>query len=163
MEKTAGATGQREGHGGEEAEKAIRLGALEDYIGFHLRLAQNASFKAFKRHTGENDLRPGWFAVLAIIHNNPGITPMVLSRASGRDKSTITPVLRDLLRERLIDRAANPNDKRSYGLTLTAAGEEKLNHLSECAAEHDRELDEIVGEDKQDLLRLLRRIVTVLD
>lgn len=163
MEKSKSAIDPDDEPKSAEADQRIRLGELDDYIGFHLRLAQNASFKAFKRHTGENDLRPGWFAVLAIIRHNPGITPMVLSRASGRDKSTITPVLRDLLREHLIDRTANPNDRRSYGLTLTAAGEEKLRHLSACAAEHDRELDEIVGEHKQDLLRLLRRIVSVLD
>ncbi len=143
--------------------RPVLLGELENYVGFHLRLAQSASFKAFRRLTGESDLRPGWFAVLAIIHNNPGITPMALSRASGRDKSTITPVLRELLREELVRRSANPADKRSYALFLTPHGEEKLAHLAACAAEHDRELDEIVGDKKQELIRLLRRIVAVLD
>jgi DNA-binding MarR family transcriptional regulator len=162
MPKPASSNGGEGAHA-RAAEREVRLGELENYIAFHLRLAQNASFKAFKRHTGENRLRPGWFAVLMIIRNNPGITPMALSRASGRDKSTITPVLRDLLQERLIDRIANPRDKRSYGLSLTAAGEEKLRHLAACAAEHDRELDEIVGEQKSELIRLLRRIVAVLD
>lgn len=142
---------------------AVTLGELDNYIGFHLRLAQNASFKAFKRHTGESDLRPGWFAVLTIIGHNPGITPMALSRASGRDKSTITPVLRDLMRQELVRREPMPNDRRSYALFLTPEGEERVRHLAECAAEHDRELDEIVGKGKPELLQLLRRIVAVLD
>ena len=77
---------------------------LDHYIGFHLRLAQNASFKAFKRLTGESDLKPGWFAVMMLVHVNPGITPMALSRASGRDKSTLTPVLRDLESRGYLDR-----------------------------------------------------------
>src|SRR5690606_27040602 len=110
MPKPASSNGGEGAHA-RAAEREVRLGELENYISFHLRLAQNASFKAFKRHTGENRLRPGWFAVLMIIRNNPGITPMALSRASGRDKSTITPVLRDLLQERLIDRSANPKAK----------------------------------------------------
>ena len=42
-------------------------GPLEDYIGFQLRRAQTASFKAFKRRAGEADLKPGWFAVLSLI------------------------------------------------------------------------------------------------
>ena len=63
----------------------------------------------FKRHTGIPGLRPGWFAVLSLINNNPGITPLALSRASGRDKSTITPVLRDLVREQLISREDIPD------------------------------------------------------
>jgi DNA-binding MarR family transcriptional regulator len=149
------------GRGG--AGDGISLGALDDYIGFHLRLAQNASFRAFKRHTGETDLRPGWFAVMMLIRHNPGITPMALSRASGRDKSTITPVLRDLMRQELIRRSPIPTDRRSYALFLTEAGEERLHHLSECAAEHDRELDKIVGERKPELINLLRRIVASLD
>ena len=57
----------------------LKLGLLDDYIGFHLRLAQNASFRAFKRHTGDRDLRPGWFAVLTLIARQ--------SRASRRWRS----------------------------------------------------------------------------
>jgi DNA-binding MarR family transcriptional regulator len=144
-------------------DREVDLGLLENYIGFHLRLAQNASFKAFKRHTGESDLRPGWFAILSLIGGNPGITPLALSRASGRDKSTITPVLRDLTRVHLIARKPVPGDRRSYALFLTPAGEEKLASLSKHAASHDAELDAIVGERKGELLALLRRIAAEID
>lgn len=141
----------------------VHLGILDGYIGFHLRLAQAASFRAFKRHTGLRHLRPGWFAVLSIIGDNPGITPVTLSRASGRDKSTITPILRELLRERLIRRESVPNDRRSYALSLTPQGREALAHLAACAAEHDRELDAIAGDQKPALLALLRRFETELE
>ena len=141
----------------------VDLGDLDSYIGFYLRLAQNASFKSFKRHTGESDLRPGWFAVLSLIGSNPGITPMVLSRASGRDKSTITPVLRDLMRAQLISREPIARDRRSYALRLTRAGQEKLDRLARHAARHDQELDELVGDRKAELLELLRRIALNLE
>jgi DNA-binding MarR family transcriptional regulator len=143
--------------------RADALGALDTYIGFHLRLAQNASFKAFKKRTGEDDLRPGWFAVLSLIASNPGITPMALSRGTGRDKSTLTPVLGDLLRLRLIDRRPSEYDRRSYSLFLTGAGQQMLSKLAGHAAEHDRTLDAIVGADKPKLIELLRRIWTTLD
>lgn len=141
----------------------VELGKLGGYIGFNLRLAQNASFKSFKKRTGESDLRPGWFAVLALIHHNPGITPMALSRASGRDKSTLTPVLRDLLHRNLISQRPMPGDKRSYSLELTKAGEEKLAQLTAHALEHDRALDEIVGDKKEEFIKILRRIATLID
>jgi DNA-binding MarR family transcriptional regulator len=141
----------------------IRLGTLDDYIGFHLRQAQNASFKAFKRQTGDPELRPGWFAVLTLIDLNPGITPVLLSRASGRDKSTLTPIIRDLSHRHLIRRLPIPNDKRSYGLALTSAGKEKLKALAAHAAVHDGKLDEIAGAKKAELLALLRSIATLLD
>ena len=145
------------------ASDPIRLGALEDYAAFYLRLAQNASFRSFKRHSGKADLRPGRFAVMSLIHDNPGITPMALSRASGRDKSTITPVLRDLDRAMLMTRTPIAADKRSHALQLTAKGEEELQHLSVCAAKHERAIDRIVGDEKREFLALLRRLIAELD
>ncbi|MEX6505228.1 MarR family winged helix-turn-helix transcriptional regulator [Jiella sp. M17.18] len=162
MRTTAPPEPSRRHRDGERSER-VRLGALEDYIGFHLRLAQNASFKAFKRRAGQNDLRPGRFAVLSLIHDNPGITPVAVSLASGRDKSTITPILRDLDKAGLIIRCPVPSDRRSHSLRLTEAGEEMLAHLARCAAEHDRELDRLVGDRKPELLALLRRIVAGLE
>jgi DNA-binding MarR family transcriptional regulator len=139
------------------------LGPLENYIGFYLRLAQSASFRSFQRHTGDKNLRPGWFAILSLVGSNPGITPMLLSRASGRDKSTITPVLRDLTHFGLVARQPSTSDRRSYALHLTPAGAEKLRDLAEHAARHDEELDRLVGARKPELLDLLRRIAGELD
>lgn len=141
----------------------VNLGPLEDYITFHLRMAQGVAFRAYKRDAGVKDLRQGWFAVLSLISNNPGITPVTLSRASGRDKSTLSPILRDLTRERLIRRQAIPNDRRSYALHLTPAGEERLAHLALVAAAHEAELDRIVGAEKPALLRILRSIAAELE
>jgi DNA-binding MarR family transcriptional regulator len=141
----------------------IVLGKLDDYIGFHLRLAQNASFRAFQRKTGQSDLRPGWFALLSLIKDNPGITPMTLSRASGRDKSTLTPILRDMIRDGFVEKQPIARDRRSYALFATASGAARLADLSRHAAEHDRRLDQIVGDRKAELLNLLRRIAVEIE
>ncbi|NMG39491.1 MarR family transcriptional regulator [Chelativorans sp. ZYF759] len=138
-------------------------GILDTYIAYHLRLAQNASFRAFQRKTGQHDLKPGWFAVLSLIGDNPGITPMALSRGSGRDKSTLTPVLRDMLTGGYVERIASATDRRSYGLTLTEAGKCRLAEFSARAAEHDARLDAIVGEQKAELIALLRRIAAEIE
>jgi DNA-binding MarR family transcriptional regulator len=148
---------------GQPAAGDTHLGGLACNVAFHLRLAQDASFRAFKRHTGESSLRPGWYAVLTLINANPGITPMALSRASGRDKSTLTPVLRDLIRHGLVAQSPVPKDRRSYRLSLTLEGEEKLARLTEHAEAHDRQIDDIVGAKKTELIELLRRIANSLD
>ena len=49
----------------------VRLGVLEDYIVFHLRMAHMVAFRHFKRHTGIPGLRPGWFALLTLITRTP--------------------------------------------------------------------------------------------
>jgi len=140
------------------ARERVRLGLLEGFIGFHLRLAQDASFRAFARHVGQRDLEPGRFAAMMVIHNNPGITPGALGRAIARDKSTITPLIQDLRRRGLIERRPSPTDRRSATLSLTKAGESMLRDLLCHAREHDRRLDAIVGDRKPELIRLLRQI-----
>ena len=146
-----------------EGPSAVDFGPLDDWIGFHLRLAQNASFQAFARKARGIDLSPGRFATLMLIGRNPGISQTALSRANARDKSSLTPVLEDLERRRLIRRARPKNDRRSYRLMLTPAGERLLKQLTVCAAEHDRNLDRIIGlRDRERFLRILKRLVAEL-
>ena len=150
---------------------AVRLGPLGDTIGFHLRLAQEASFAAFaRRSAGANRagqpvgaLKPGRFAMLAMIHENPGLSQTALGAAVGRDKSTLTPALVELERRGLVrrDRGA---DRRSYALSLTPAGEAALEALGRHAALHDRLLDRLVGAENRDaFLDTLRRLIAGLD
>src|SRR5262245_25146245 len=145
------------------APDAARIGPLADLIGFHLRRAQNASFQAFARRVGRTDLSPGTFALLTLIRHNPGISQTGLSRADGRDKSSLTPALNALERHGLILRQRLPNNRRTYALSLTPAGERALAELAKHADAHDRSLDRIVGlQHKARLIQILRRIATEL-
>jgi len=145
------------------APEPLRLGPLTDFIGFHLRLAQEASFQAFARRVRDLDLRPGRFAVLALIGENPGISQTALGRASGRDKSSLTPALDDLARRGLIHRRRVARDRRSYALSLTPKGERLLATLLTHARAHDRRLDAIVGvRRKAEFIGTLRRIAMAL-
>jgi DNA-binding MarR family transcriptional regulator len=144
-----------------EADEPV-LGVLDGFIGFHLRLAQDASFRSFAQRAGRHDLKPGRFAAMMVIHNNPGINQTALGRAIGRDKSTITPLLQGLERQGFVVRRAPPSDGRSFVLNLTPAGETALRNLLVQAREHDRKLDEIVGDKKEQFLRLLQRIAQEL-
>ena len=145
------------------ADADVQLGLLSGFIGFHLRLAQEASFRAFAQRVGDPDLKPQRFAMLTLINENPGLTQTALGRASGRDKSTLTPALNDLQRRGLIDRERSSSDRRSYILSLTPAGKALLRTLARHAADHDRRLDEIVGLDKKErFVRILRKIAMAL-
>jgi len=140
----------------------VRLGALADWIGFHLRLAQDASFRAFAKHSGHPHMKPGRFAAMMVIHNNPGITQTALGRAISRDKSTVTPLVQELHRHGFVRRRPSTIDRRSITLTLTRAGEAALTDLLVHARAHDRRLDAIVGRRKTALIALLRKITDVL-
>lgn len=147
----------------DRADAAARLGPLANFIGFHLRIAQEASFRAFAQRVGDPDLKPRRFAVLTLIAENPGLTQTALGRAAGRDKSTLTSTLDDLVKRGLVSRERAPHDRRSYTLTLTPAGCALHQRLMAAARAHDRELDRIVGAGrKAEFLALLRKIATEL-
>jgi len=164
LDETTSASRSR---GGSKKKKepvtGIDYGPLADWLGFHLRLAQIASFQAFANEAQGIDLSPGRFALLLLIGRNPGISQTALSRAHGSDKSTLTPALNDLKRRGLITRGRLKSDRRSYQIALTPAGHQLLGRLTVCATRHDQNLDRIVGpRDRGRLLQLLRKLHTEL-
>jgi DNA-binding MarR family transcriptional regulator len=141
----------------------IDYGPLADWVGFHLRMAQITAFQAFARESGEVDLPPGRLALLTLIGRNPGISQTVLSRAAGRDKSTLTPALRDLQRRGLLMRVQLKNDRRAYRLQLTPAGRGMLQRLTACAERHERNLDRVIGRrERGQFLTTLKRVIAEL-
>jgi DNA-binding MarR family transcriptional regulator len=143
-------------------ENGVRLGPLEGFIGYNLRLAQSVSFRTFARSVGKRGLKVGDFAALMVIDRNPGISQIALGRAIARDKSTVTPLIRYMEKRGLVQRRRSRTDRRSVGLKLTAAGAAMLGVLAVHAAEHDQKLDEIVGAKKLEFLELLRKIADSL-
>ena len=142
----------------------IDYGPLAAWIGFNLRMAQDASFQAFSRLSKEIGVKPGRFATLTLIGHNPGISQTALSRANGRDKSTLTPLLADLVRRGLVRRTQTNSDRRSYHLTLTRRGEQLLEQLTACAREHERKLDAVIGDrSRSRFLRTLRKLASEME
>jgi len=166
LDSAPGATGpceEQEDAATAVTDAAVRLGDLGGYLGFYLRLAQEASFQAFAQRTGTADLRPGRFAILMLIGENPGLSQTALGAAAGRDKSTLTPALRDLEQRGLIERRRLVTDRRSYALGLTPEGEQVRQALSRHASAHDAVLDRLVGlEEKPAFLAALQRIIAGL-
>lgn len=146
-----------------QAGEAIDLGPFGDWIGFQLRMAQIVSFQAFARHAQGIGLSPGRFAALVLIDRNPGISQTALARAIGSDKSTLTPMLDDLVKRGLISRERTRADRRLYELKLTDAGRKAMRAMYERAQRHERELDDIVGpRERESFMKALRKILAAL-
>lgn len=144
-------------------ETALSLGPLSEAIGFHLRLANDASLQAFLARFGEADVRAGDLTILTLVGENPGITQALLSRISRRHMSTLTPVLRELAARGLIKRKPVASDRRSQTIDLTPAGKAALRLLKTEAAVHERELTRLIGKErKAEFLATLRRIGMLL-
>lgn len=132
---------------------------LHDFVGFYLRVAHEAHFDDFRRRTGSQALRPGLFAILAIIERNPGINQTSLGQITNRQKSTLTTSLRILERHGLVRRTRLESDRRNYALELTDAGRGKVAEFWVHARAGEAAMTAIIGPEKaRELLRLLRQI-----
>ena len=132
---------------------------LRRQVGFQLGRAMGASFQAFSVLVDDKGLRAGHYAVLQVISDHPGISQTQLSLAVGRDKTTLTPLLKEMELGGLIARHDHPTDRRSRLLDLTALGRKKLSILAACAARHERQLDAILGDgERAMLLALLNKV-----
>jgi DNA-binding MarR family transcriptional regulator len=158
-----GAKATRRGRNG-AALGAVKFGPLENWIGFNLRMAQEATFQAFSRRSQEIGENPGRFATLTLISRNPGISQTELSHAAGRDKSSLTPVVEDLVRRGLVVRKRMDHDRRTYSLNLTPDGKKTLVTMTRCARRHERNLDRVIGvRDRKRFLQLLKKIAAEIE
>jgi DNA-binding MarR family transcriptional regulator len=154
----------RRGKNGEVVAESIRFGPLAYWVGFNLRMAQDATFQAFSRRSLEVGESPGRFATLTLIARNPGISQTELSHANGRDKSSLTPVVEDLVGRGLVERKRVRSDRRAYRLNLTPAGKKTLTMLTRCARRHERSLDRIIGQrDRKRFLQILKKITAEIE
>ncbi|WAC65821.1 MarR family transcriptional regulator [Agrococcus sp. SL85] len=104
---------------------------------------------------------PGVYKVLTTIARHEGITLSALAESLMADKGQMSRAVRELEGLGLVERAADPRDRRSSALRATAVGQERL-----AAARAPREralvaaLEDWALEDVQALARLLRALAT---
>lgn len=163
MASNSGGQGRR-GRSGEAKAAPINFGPLAYWVGFNLRMAQESVFQAFSRRSQEIGESPGRFATLTLIARNPGISQTELSMAAGRDKSSLTPVVEDLVRRGLVERERLRDDRRAYCLNVTPAGKKTLTQLTRCARRHERALDGIIGlRDRKRFIQILKKIAAQIE
>ena len=137
----------------------INLGFFENALGFHLRTAHEAAFRAFLKRVSGSNTPPWRFAILALIDANPGLTQVALARTTRRDPSSLTPALDDLCDRGLVTRIRQVHNRRSYALSLTPLGKKVMQQLKASAVAHERELDRLVGPEHRDVfIQILKRI-----
>lgn len=141
----------------------IELGWLGGAIGFNLRVAQEASVRAYLRSVADTGTLAWRFAILAFIDLNPGLTQAALARAVMRDTSSLTSVLDDLCDRRLVTRIRPNHDRRSYALRITPLGIKAMEGLKAKVQAHERELDRLfTKEQRSALIEMLKQITSGL-
>ena len=94
----------------------------------HLRHTIVRAARRLRQEAGA-ELSPSLTAALATVERHGPLTPSELASRERIQRPTATRVIARLEEERLIQRTADPNDKRSSLVAVTKAGSELLDEL----------------------------------
>ena len=135
---------------------ALKTGMLPGLLGYRLRLAQQALFRDFAASVAE--LSPGRVGILLLIEANPGVTQSRLARAVSLDRSTMVGVLHLLQGRGLVERRRG-EDRRTNGLSLTAAGRALVGKLKRRIVLHERHVaSRLTPAEREQLIALLEKL-----
>jgi DNA-binding MarR family transcriptional regulator len=138
---------------------ALTMTALSGYVGYALRQAQGVILADFNQQLAQLHLRPGQFAVLVLINQNPGASQSSVSAALGIQKANFVATIADLEKRGLVRRRKSEADGRTYSLGLTPRGRSVLQRAEELQALHEARVTAQIGSDgRLQLLTLLHRL-----
>jgi DNA-binding MarR family transcriptional regulator len=132
---------------------------LTGYVGYALRRAQGVIFADFNDTLAELGLRPGQFAVLTLIRQNPGASQSSVSAALGVQKANFVATIADLEKRGYVARRRSATDGRSYALELTPRGRRLLERAAELQSLHEARVTARLGaRGREQLLELLGKL-----
>jgi DNA-binding MarR family transcriptional regulator len=136
------------------------MAPLSEFVGFALRRAQVAVYADLNVSLAQVALRPGQFAVLKLIADNPGSSQSSVCSALGIQKANFVVTMSDLVRRGLVQRRRSVADGRTYALHLSVPGRRILRRAGALQSVHEQRLRERLGvQGRTQLLELLDRLV----
>jgi DNA-binding MarR family transcriptional regulator len=137
---------------------AVDYGTLPNHVGYLLRLAQLRVWEDFYGRLGETGVSPALFSALMLVDRNPGIQQSRLGEALGVARSGAMTMTDRLERLGLVERRADPHDRRAYGLFLTASGQRDMATYVARVQQHDTLINQVLtAEEHRTLMRLLHK------
>ena len=110
---------------------------LRDHIGYWLNRLRMEVHAAFERRLAEQDITVAQWNVLIALYNENATTPQELANFIGIDTGAITRLIDRVVAKNLVARAADPEDRRSFKLTLTDEGRALTPKLAAIADRND--------------------------
>lgn len=145
-----------------EASGRLAGSELAHSLGFLLRLASGVSQGRIGARLDALDLRLSLYSVMLIIRENPGLKQQEIGRTLSIQQPNLVALINELTERNLVRREVNVEDRRSYSLALTAAGEKLLTQADRLHSENERKLAEAVAPLKlEDVQAALRRILAI--
>lgn len=142
---------------------AIILSAMSETIGFLLNDTARMFRRAFNMHTRESGITALQSRVLIYLSRQPGIRQGPLADLIEVEPITLSRMIDRLEEAGLVERRADPTDRRAWLLYLTAQAEPLLDHLRQTALAVVAEATEGMTDSERDqLTELVERVRTNL-
>jgi DNA-binding MarR family transcriptional regulator len=137
-----------------------RVGRLADSFG----RAGKSVVRAFDDRLGDQGVSTPRSKLLAEVLRMQPVRLADLARAVGITQGTASTLVDALVREGLIARSTDENDRRAIRLTTTAAGAKRARKwLADYVAAAEELFDCLNADDQRQLTRLLERLADSLD
>lgn len=133
---------------------------LEDHLGYWLRCLSNFVSGSFEKKLADHEISVAQWVVLRTLFEHGGVTLNQAAHLVGVDKSSLSRMVERLVQRGFIHRAEG-SDRRSVGLTLTAAGKKLVPQLAKLADENDYAFFKSLNEkQRKDLLNTIQKLLT---
>ena len=113
------------------------IGAINDILGFHIRLAHGAVYRHFLETFSHLDLTQKQVSVLWLVGDHPGIAQTDLSQRLQMDRATVMAIVNRLQARDFLERGESRSDRRRQTLTLRPAGQAALGEARKAILEHE--------------------------
>ncbi|OYY70249.1 MarR family winged helix-turn-helix transcriptional regulator [Sphingomonas sp. 28-63-12] len=135
------------------------IGAIDEIVGFHIRLAHGAVYRHFTETFVDLDLTQKQVSVLWLVDDHPEIAQADIGRRLQIDRATVMAIVNRLQKRGFVERGASKTDKRRQTLHLTPAGHQALIGARACILDHEQWLKRrFSATEIKTLVKLLKRI-----
>lgn len=132
-------------------------------VGFMLSQLGYVTSRRFAELLAPFQLEPRQFAMLRYIASREGGSQQAIGEALQIPASRMVALVDDLEGRGLLERRANPNDRRTYAVYLTPAGHALCAEALAVATAHEQRITEaLTPAQRTSLLRLLNRVAADL-
>jgi DNA-binding MarR family transcriptional regulator len=135
------------------------LGALNDIVGFHIRLAHVAVYRHFTEAFSDLELTQKQVSVLWLIGDHPGISQIAVGQRLQMDRATTMTIVNRLQERDYLRRERSTSDARKQAMFLTPDGAKALAKARDAIAAHEAWLKGRFSPDEvKKLVEMLTRI-----
>lgn len=119
------------------AEGEADIGAINEILGFHIRLAHGACLRHFTETFTDLDLTQKQVSVLWLVDDHPGIAQTDLAQRLRMDRATTMAIINRLQAKHFLRRDRSDKDGRKQALFLEPAGVAMLARAKQAIGEHE--------------------------